>query len=525
MLQAINPSANVPTGKGASLAAPVGGWNARDPIANMPATDAVFLDNFFPRPGDVQLRKGSTGFASVTAGQRLKTLMGYNAPDGTSKLFAAGQAGIYDVSAGGAVGAVASAATEAAWQFVNLSTAGGSFLWCCNAVDKARYFNGTAWTVLDGVSTPALTGVTSTDVANVSLFKSRLMLCVKDSLSFWYLPVNSVAGAASEFPLGAIFPRGGYLMATGTWTLDGGNGPDDYFVAVTSEGEVAVYAGTDPSNAATWALQGVYYIGTPIGRRCLLKFGGDLLLLTVRGLFPLSKALQSPTADTRSSISNKISNAWVDYAEQFKDYFGWQPVFFPEASMLLVNIPTLYDAGVNVQYSYQFVMNTQTRAWCRFLGMPSEAWLVHEGKLYFTQFNKINEAWTGQEDVDGYPIDGRVKTAFLYPSGRGNRTRATLARPIFSTSGSPLRVQMGIDTDYAEKDLVAGQISYGLTASLWDNVDWDEAVWTSSGIVANWRSIAHYPGRALSLRLRILGKGVTMSWNATDFVLQKGSML
>jgi len=42
----------------ASLAAPIGGWNARDSLAEMKPLDAVQLVNFFPTPTDVTLRKG-----------------------------------------------------------------------------------------------------------------------------------------------------------------------------------------------------------------------------------------------------------------------------------------------------------------------------------------------------------------------------------------------------------------------------------------------------------------------------------
>jgi len=497
----------------------------------MAPTDAIFLDNFFPRTSDVQLRAGSLEFAAIPedtepgSPHNVRSLLSYSAPNGTKKLFAAAEDGLYDVTAGGTIAAVSSAATNNNWQSINITTAGGSFLWCCNGVDKSRYFNGAAWTVLDGASTPALTGITSTDITNVSLFKSRVFFCQQNSLSFWYLPVNSVAGLAAEFPLGALFRRGGYLMAVDTWTLDGGNGPEDYFVAVTSEGEVAVYIGTDPSSASAWALKGVYYIGKPLSRRCFVKLGGDLCLLTVRGLYPLSKALLSATVDRRSAISDKISRAWVDYSALFGGYFGWQPVFFPEATMLLVNVPVVSDHTTDNVYSYQFVMNSQTGAWCRFVGMPSEVWCVHDGKLFFALHNKVFQAWTGQSDASGFPIDGRVKTAFMYPAGRGSSSRITLVRPILTASAGNIKVQLGLDTDFDTATLSGSAISYTNNIATWDQSKWNEASWTGAETIAKWRFVAHRPGRAVSVRLRILGKGINMSWNATDYILQRGGLL
>ena len=36
--------------KTASIPSPIGGWNARDSLANMAATDAVTMNNWFPTP-------------------------------------------------------------------------------------------------------------------------------------------------------------------------------------------------------------------------------------------------------------------------------------------------------------------------------------------------------------------------------------------------------------------------------------------------------------------------------------------
>ena len=61
----------------ASLPSPVGGWNARDSLANMAPTDAVQLENYFPGVSNVVLRGGyvkhATGFPDD-----VETLMTYS---------------------------------------------------------------------------------------------------------------------------------------------------------------------------------------------------------------------------------------------------------------------------------------------------------------------------------------------------------------------------------------------------------------------------------------------------------------
>ena len=71
----------------ASLPAPVGGWNARDSLANMEPTDAVTLENLFPQTSNVVLRGGYAEHATGLGGQ-VQSLMVYNS-GATVKMFGA----------------------------------------------------------------------------------------------------------------------------------------------------------------------------------------------------------------------------------------------------------------------------------------------------------------------------------------------------------------------------------------------------------------------------------------------------
>ena len=524
-MSAVFPSALRPQAKGVSLSAPVGGWNARDSIAVMPASDALVMDNWFPEDSSVRVRPGSVRHATVEeASPRIRSLLSFKSADGTAQLFAATDEGIYDVTEGGEIDTAETSCTNGVWQYTNFSNASGSRLFCCNGVDNAKVWDGTSWLDLSETSSPALTGLDTTKISNVTAFKGRLYFCEKDSLDFWYLPVNSFAGEAKRYPMSATFQRGGYLVAIDSWTVDGGNGIDDYLVMITSEGEVAVFQGYDPENAQYWSRVGVYFIGAPLSRRCFVKLGGDLGLLTARGLFPLSKALQTADVDKQIAFSDKIRNAWSVYITQGRGHFGWEAQTFPEGPLLLVNVPVQSSPEINFQYSYQFVMNLTSGAWCRFLGMPAEVWCLHEGELYFARFGVVSKAWTGTDDA-GQPVDARVKSAFMYPAGRGNLAQITLLRPIFETSATNLPIQFTIDTDYTERELPkAGSVAEQF-AGVWDAGNWDEVLWAGASALAKWRTIFHTPGKALALRLRVLNKGATIVWNATDFILKRGGLM
>ena len=187
-----------------SLPAPVGGWNAKDALPSMDARYAVQLDNFFPLTTEVKLRLGNVAWATGLPGA-VDTVAGYNSTT-TNKLFAASGTGIYDVTSQGAVGApVVTGLTSIRLQHVNYAVSATSYLYLVNGVDKPNLYDGAAWVKVDAVSVPAITGVTTTLLTHVNIFKTRLFFVEANSMRCWYLPVNSVGGAALSLDFSSVF--------------------------------------------------------------------------------------------------------------------------------------------------------------------------------------------------------------------------------------------------------------------------------------------------------------------------------
>src|SRR6185295_8467050 len=76
------------TSRTKTIAAPIGGWNAKSAIGEMPPLDAVTLTNFWPGTSSVYLRKGYTQFATGFGSNQVETLMAYSGGT-TNTLFAA----------------------------------------------------------------------------------------------------------------------------------------------------------------------------------------------------------------------------------------------------------------------------------------------------------------------------------------------------------------------------------------------------------------------------------------------------
>ena len=504
----------------ASVPAPVGGWNARDSIANMEPLDAVQLINFFPTISNCVLRGGSTNWATGMTGQ-VQTIMVYNGST-SSKMFAAvgtPDLKFYDASTAGAATATSvTGLTNAIWEYINITTTGGTYLYAVNGVDKPRLYDGTSWVAIDAASTPAITGVTTTTLSNVTLFKNRLWFIQKDTLKAWYLPTSAVGGAAQVLDLSAIAKFGGKLVDLDTWTIDAGYGVDDNLVFVTSNGEVIVYRGTDPASDATWALTGVWKLGSPIGNRSMLKWGGDLLILTYDGLMPMAQSLQSSRLDPRVALSNKIQGAITQATTNYGGTHaavGWQVYYNARRNAVWINVP------IAEGQQEQYVMNTITTSWSQFQGWPANCWETYNDNPYYGGNGVVVRAWDDTYVDNTSNIATNVFQAFNYFDSRGVKKYFTRARPSIFTNGAPA-IFVGINVDFNVDDTTAPISASASAVGLWDAGTWDSALWGSGlQITNNWQGVTGL-GYCGSIQLKSASSGLQIEWASTDVVYQTG---
>lgn len=580
------------TAKTASIPAPIGGWNARDSLANMQPMDAVQMINFFPTPTDVTMRKGWTEKSTGIVGQ-VNTVITYSLANGGYKLFAMAGTKIWNCDTSTATIAF-DGITDSKFQYINFSNAGGDYIVACNGVDATMVYDGTRWFKLASTSTaqtigtithsgttatlttltahglatgnlvtvsgaspteyngtyvitvtgattftyemasaPAtnaitvgtysvlgITGINSNKFINVNLFKNRIYFTEKDSMNIWYLDVDAIAGPATSFPFGGIAKKGGYLQAMGTWTLDAGQGVDDYAVFVSSMGEIMVYNGTDPTSVTSWALKGVWELGQTFSRRCFTKWAGDLLLLTQDGLVPLASALQSSRLDPRVNITDKIYYAVSQAATQYYANFGWQVIYYASENMLILNIPT--NEGME-----QYVMHTITKAWARFTGIQAYCFVNSgDNDIHFGGNGFVGTFYNGYSD-NGTNITAAVQQAYSYFDNPGQLKRFTMVRPILQSSGGVPNTLCGISVDFEPVDNL-GAISFNPNINaygIWDTGVWDTSLWAGGLITTKvWQGVTGI-GYAGSVNLTAVSQGIELHWASTDYVMEAGGIV
>lgn len=478
------------TAKIVTYPAPVGGWiknqNLAIPGARRPDGSAVngaaMLENWFPIATGVRMRAGSELYQIIGDGSLDIASMFTYVDGNNAKFFAAIDTGIYDITTPTmGPSPVVGSLTSGAWSFVQFATPGGVFLRGVNGADTPRVFDGSSWS-----TSPAITGVTATSLSYVFTYKQRLFFIESGSLNAWYLPVDSIGGAAVQLPLGGIFSRGGSLLFGASWSLDGGGGLSAQCIFVTTEGEVAVYQGSDPSVSNSWSLVGVYRIGKPLGPKAWIHAGGDLVIATDIGFIPLSQAVQRDYAAlSPSAISYPIETAWN---EEVADRSGanWNCEVWPTKQMVVVALPTV--EGTTPEW---FVANARTGAWAPYTGWDATCVQLFGTRLFYgsTAGNIIEAEVTGQDQGSVFvstcvPLFDPLKNPASLKTGMS--ARATLLSPLRVAAGLSFQHDYSISLPVAPDDIVVPP------DSTWDVGIWGTSKWGAPSVkqtFQEWKSI------------------------------------
>ena len=459
------------------LPAPIRGWDTVDPPGIMPADYAMNVTNFWPLQNGLETRGGSVPWCIGLPGD-VETVMAHVA--GEDKLFAVSGGSIYLLPEAPSTSAVPSEVKSglgsSVLRAVNFSNNGGTWLWACNGTDAPVMYDGETW------QDAAITGVEDDKrPANVCVYQNRMFFSVPGSLTLYYLGLDAIQGAASKLPLGAYFDRGGEITLMGNVTVDGGYGPDDYLIVVTSEGEIVSFKGRNPDSASAWAMVGKFRIARPLGLRASVKWGGDLIIMTEQGVSGISSMLSQELAGLVGAATEKIQPTWAQVAIEGYGKSGWDICVYHRRGLIFVNIPTEYTG------SRQFVLNPTTTAWTDMRGWESaRCFFEYQGKILagmngrvqlldvFT--NDVNPTETGE--LEGVPVIARVDQAFVQPGGGGVKKRYTIMRPYIISDSQP-SASMGISVDNVPSPYQISRImiSTDEIISEWYVSEWDAFDW------------------------------------------------
>lgn len=147
--------------------------------------------------------------------------------------------------------------------------------------------------------------------------KGALYLLVqKDGeIELRYSGPNQITGALEKFDVSGILQKGGFPLALGSLSRMSSSGDVSQFVVISSEGEVLVYNGLNPSTT-DWILVRRLTIPKPLHlmRYCkgVISANEDVYVLTRAGVISINAMLNGSLNGKISPIASEISRMW-DY--------------------------------------------------------------------------------------------------------------------------------------------------------------------------------------------------------------------
>lgn len=429
----------------ATFPSPSGGLNSADPIDQMPANASPYLVNFFPEEKRVVTRGGTILHCATGDATRAWTLFSYSGISANALLSAHSSGVIYNVTTSVAA-SLATGYNSPIWSWTNFSNSAGHFLIAANdtGLDDAWYYDGATITPL------VTTGLVQDQISRVCVYLQRPFYAERNSLSVWYPAAGAFQGALTELDLSSYASKGGVISNILTWTRDNGaGGMDDLFVVLTTRGQILVYQGIDPSVSSLWNLIGVFDVGEPVaGPGNMVRVGPDLILICTDGYRPLSDYLATGRSQMSSNnLSRNISGLAREYTAAFGTNPGWQAIFYPKKTMMIVNVPS-DTIGTNTA---QHVANTTTGAWCWFSGIQARAWgmlgddmycAVASGKIY-----RFDTSTGGDGDASATSIQCQAQTAYQSLHSGTGMVRTATVTPIMG-GYLPITFSMRVAIDY-----------------------------------------------------------------------------
>lgn len=446
--------------EGFTMSPPYGGLDLVSPIDNMDPAYALELINVFPGAGAPTVRGGYTKLETTgaTISGAIDFMHRLPLADGTTVLIVATSNKLYSVTSAGVVTDITKATPHTNGEFSWAILANNIYLTNASGADYPQVYGaGTGGTAINVTYTGV--GLSFPNLVTCASYKRRIFFVEKGTANVWYSDVDK--GGTSGSPslkkedLSYNLTQGGYLLWTGSFTNQTASTSAEYFYAISSEGEVIMYAGSAP-DMADWGQVARFYIGKPLGYRSFVRFNQDTWIITQQGIVPLSALFQLDPEQALNVVSQKINSLISDYAKITPFDHAWYGFLWARGRRIYINVP------IDGTGSFFLVYSMDTKGWTIFqLAAKTDshaATVFNNLPFYGTTGGVIYQGETGYADQistvsTGIPINFSGRTAFSFYGSRGNYKAFKDIRPILKTQRG-LSLSLGLDTDFKRRGTI-----------------------------------------------------------------------
>lgn len=438
-----------------TMSPPYAGLDLISPVDNTDPSNALELINIFCGATAPSVRLGYQKFVTtgVTITGEIKFMHRLPKADGSTVLIVGTDTKLYAVTSAGVVTDITKTVPHTSGEFVWAIL--GNYIYLCNASgavgNEAMVYTGTGTFI-----NTTFTGVTLYNLVSVASYKRRLIFVEKGTANIWYTQNTDVTGATGSpalksESLGFNLTQGGYILWTGSYTNQTASTASEYFYAISSEGEIIMYAGDAPGEA-NWAQVARFYIGKPLGYRSFVRVNQDTWIITNQGIVPLSSLFENSPEVAVNVVSGRVNSVISTAAKALPFDHAWYGFFWSQGRKVYISVPTSGAGG------YFFVYNMDTQGW-------SQIKLVNDThNCSSTVFNNLpfyggldGTIWQGEtgltdafiSTINSYPITFSYRSPWSFYGTRGNYKVFKDIRPIIKT-GPGVSFSIGLDTNFEE---------------------------------------------------------------------------
>jgi hypothetical protein len=461
--------------QGYTMPPPSGGLDLITPIDNMEPTSALELQNIFPGAGAPTVRLGYQQFCDLGVTSPIQFMHEFPKQDGTAELIAAQGTKIYSISSTGVKTDVSKVGGYSSGKW-NKEMFGNSqygyYMYLANSYgDAPQVYKGGGVAAANINATCRGGSVAITELCNVAAYRTRLYFVQRNTMTMWYdktagAVMTTAASTLDSYDFSGIFRRGGYLLFTGSYTNQSGVTSQDYFMAVSSEGEIVMYSGSSPDATASdaggaWNLVAHFIIGKPLGQKAFIRINQDIWIITQQGIVPVSALFQTDPEQALTVVSYKINPLISQYATQVALSEMWTGFFYPAGRRVYIILPDSTSTATLLVYSidskswtqFQLYTSEHSIAACKYNNLPFYG--SNRGVVYQGETGYADNVVSGSA---GEAITFAGRSAFSFYGSRGNYKAFKDIRPIIKAKRG-LTLQLGLDTDFKRQSILTNVTS------------------------------------------------------------------
>jgi hypothetical protein len=242
--------------------------------------------------------------------------------------------------------------------------------------------------------------------------------------------------------------------------------------------------------------------------------------ITEEGVMAFAQIRQSGEGNKADEyLTAKLGRNYTN-AATYQAVHGWCGMIYPRGQMLIVNVPI--TGSITGSYQ-QFVMNTDTNAWGRFIAMDAICWTLFNRRAYYgTADGRVVLSDEGVTD-NGKQVVGVARQAWNTFDNDENigivDKQFHMAALALQAEGVP-SISCSVNVNFEEDRPLSILAVAPVAGAMWDFATWDVDYWADNAVAQNLFVPVGKIGYIASLWVEATSMSSKINWFASRLLME-----